>query len=245
MGRSGREILAALVKGITDSVELAQMARGRLREKIRQLEQALAGHFGAHHRFLVAQQLAHLDFLDESVEQVSLEIEERMRPFAELLARLDAISGVGQQSAEVVVAEMGVDMSRFPTDRHLASWTGMCPGNQESGGKRPSGRTRKGSPWLRAALVEMAQAAGRTKNTYLVGQYRRLASRRGKKKAAMAVGHSILVVAYHLLRGEGLYRDLGGNYFDEHGREAVRRRSIRRLEGLGYKVTLEPQLAAA
>lgn len=128
------------MEGINDSVELAQTARGRLREKIHQLEPALPGHFSAHHRFLVAQQLAHLDFLDESVEQVTREIEARMRPFAEVLARLDDICGVGQQTAEVVVAEMGVDMSRFPTDRHLASWAGMCPGNQDSGGKRQSGR---------------------------------------------------------------------------------------------------------
>jgi len=245
MGRSGREILAALVQGTANAAELAQLARGRLREKIPQLEQALAGHFGPHHRFILAQQLAHLDFLEESIQQVSREVEERMRPFADLLARLDEISGVGQHSAELVLAEIGVDMSRFPTDRHLASWAGMCPGNQESGGKRQSGRTRKGSPWLRSALVEMAQAAGRTKNTYLGAQYHRLASRRGKKKAAVAVGHSILIIAYHLLRGDGSYRDLGGNYFDEHDREAVRRRSVRRLEGLGYQVTLQLQGAAA
>jgi transposase len=245
MGRSGREILGALVEGTTDGVALAQLARGRLREKLPQLERALAGRFGAHQRFIIAAQLAHLDFLEQSIERVSAEIEERMRPLAERVAHLDQITGVGQRTAQVVLAEIGPDMSRFPTDNHLTSWAGMCPGNRESGGKRQSGRTRKGSPWLRAALVEAAQAAGRTKNTYLGAQYHRLAGRRGKKKAAVAVGHSILVIAYHLLKDNSDYQELGGNYFDERDRQAVQRRLVRRLEGLGYQVTLDPHVATA
>jgi transposase len=245
MGRSGREMLAALVEGTTDPAILAQLARGRLREKIPQLERALAGHFGPHQRFMIGQQLAHLDFLEESIERLSGEIEERLRPFAEALVRLEQITGVGQRTAQVLLAEIGGDMSRFPTDRHLASWAGRCPGNRESGGKRQNGRTRKGSPWLRAALVEAAQAAGRSKDTYLAAQYHRLASRRGKKRAAVAVGHTILVTAYHLLKANTTYQDLGGAYFDERHRQALQRRLVHRLEGLGYSVTLEPQAAAA
>jgi transposase len=194
---------------------------------------------------MIGQQLAHLDFLEERIARLSAEIEERLRPFAEALAHLDQITGVGQPTAQVMLAEIGGDMSRFPTDRHLASWAGMCPGNRESGGKRQSGRTRKGSPWLRAALVEAAQAAGRSKDTYLAAQYHRLASRRGKKRAAVAVGHSILVTAYHLLKTNTTYQELGGAYFDERHHQALQRRLVRRLEGLGYNVTLEPQATAA
>ncbi len=156
------------------------------------------------------------------------------------IERLYEIPGVGRRTAEVVVAEVGVDMERFPTERHLASWAGMCPGNHESAGKRQKGTTRKGNPWLRAALIEAAHAAGRKKDSYLSAQYRRLMTRRGKKKAAVAVGHSILVIAYSLLNRDTSYQDLGGEYFDEHDRQAVERRLIHRLEGMGYKVTLQP-----
>src|SRR5258708_10628466 len=165
---------------------VAELGRGRLGEKLPQLEQALAGQFGAHHRFLLAQQLAHLDFLDASLERVSTQIAERVGPFEAEVARLQSIPGVGQRTAEVLVAEIGVDLTRFPTARHLASWAGLCPGNDESAGKRRSGRTRKGSPWLRTALVEAGQAAARTKETYLAAQYRRLAARRGAQPARRA-----------------------------------------------------------
>jgi transposase len=241
MGKTGRDVLAALAGGETDPGALADLARGRLRTKLPELERALAGRMGAHQRFLLARQLSHVDFLEEQIEQVSAEIAERLRPFAAALEQLDAIPGVGRRTAEALVAEIGTDMRRFPTAGHLASWAGMCPGNDESAGKRRSGRTRKGSPWLRTALIEAAQAAGRTKNTYLAAQYHRLAGRRGKKKAAVAVGHTILVVAYHLLRQPGAtYRDPGPHHFDERDRQAVRHRLVHRLEGLGYKVTVEP-----
>ena len=199
MGASGRAMLAALVTGTTEAAALAQLARGSLRAKIPQLERALAGRFGAHHRFLIAQQLAHIDALDEVIERVSTEITERVRPFATEIALLDGIPGVSRRTADVLVAEMGVDMSRVPSAAHLASWAGMCPGNNASAGKRKSGKTRKGSPWLRSALVEAAHGAGRTKNTYLGAQFRRLLPRRGKKRAGVAVGHSILTIAYHVL----------------------------------------------
>ncbi len=240
MGKSGREMLAALVAGETDGKTLAQLAKGQLRAKLPQLERALTGRMSAHQRFLLAQQLAHVDFLDQQLERVSAEIRERLRPFEPALAALEGIPGVGRRTAEVLVAELGTDMTRFPTAGHLASWAGMCPGNNESAGKRRSGRTRKGSPWLRAALVEAARAAAHTKRSYLGAQYRRLAARRGAKRAAVAVGHTILVIAHHLLRDGTPYQDLGVTYFDERDRLAVERRLVRRLETLGYSVTLQP-----
>ncbi len=240
LGRSGREMLQALLAGSTDAAALAQLAKGRMREKIPELERALAGRFAPHQRFMVAEHLAPIDFLDAAVERVGAEIAERLRPFAEAVERLDTIPGVGQYLAEALIAEIGTDMSRFPTPAHLASWAGMCPGNHESAGKRRSGRTRKGSPWLRALLVQAAHAGARKKDTYLGAQYRRLAARRGKSRAAVAVGHTILVIAYHLLRDGTEYHDLGPRYFDERDRRAVERRLVHRLEGLGYKVSLGP-----
>jgi transposase len=244
-GKSGREMLAALVAGFTNPATLAQLAKGKLREKIPQLERALAGRVGAHQRFLIAQQLAHIDFLDETIERLSQEIAERVRPFEEELAHLDTIPGIDRRGAETLVAEIGIDMSRFPSADHLAAWAGMAPGNNESAGKRRSGKTRKGNPWLRTFLVEAAYGAGRAKNTYLGAQYRRLVTRRGRKKAVVAVGHSILVIAYHLLQRKTTYEDLGPTYFDERDREGVKRRLVRRLEDLGYQVTVKPVPVAA
>ncbi len=245
VGKSAREMLDALVAGRTDPGALAQLARGRLREKLPQLEQALRGHFAAHQRFLVAQQLAHIDYLDEAIERLSAEIGERLRPFEETLTQLETIPGVGRRAAEIIVAEMGTDMSRFPSAAHLAAWAGMAPGNDESAGKRRSGKTRKGNPHLRTLLVETGQAAGRTKDTYLAAQYRRLAARRGQRRAAVAVGHTILGIIYYLLTRGTIYQELGGGYFDERDRQAVERRLVRRLEALGNNVILEPREPAA
>ena len=239
-GVSVREMLTALVAGEADPTVLAQLARGRLREKVPQLARALAGHIGPHQRFLVARQLAHLEFLETSITEVSAEIAERLRPFAAEQERLQTVPGVGPRTAETLLAELGADLSRFPTAGHLASWAGMCPGNEESAGKRRSGRTRHGNPWLRAALVEAARAASRTQGTYVAAQYRRLAARRGSKRAAGAVGHSILVSVYHLLRDGEPYHELGGTYFDARDRPTVTRRLVGRLERLGYTVTLAP-----
>jgi transposase len=240
MGQSGRAILAALVGGTTDPAVLADLAVGKLRAKLPALERALAGQVGPHQRFLLARQLAHLDDLDGLIEEVSAEIAERLRPFEEAIARLDTLPGVARRTAEILLAEIGPDMGRFRTARHLASWAGICPGNHQSAGRRQSGKTRKGSKWLRAALVEAAQAAARKKETYLKAQYHRLVPRCGKKKAVIAVAHSLLVRVYYLLRDGTTYEELGGNYFDQHDRQQVERRLIRRLERLGYKVTLEP-----
>jgi transposase len=245
MGVSARDMLAALIAGTTDAAGLAQLARGRMRQKLPQLVQALTGQFQVHQRFLVAQHLAHIDFLDETIERVSGEIAGRMQPVEEAVMLLDTIPGVGQRTAEAVLAEIGSEMGRFPTAAHLAAWAGLAPGNNESAGKRRRGQTRKGSPWLRAALVEAAHAAGRTKNTYLGAQFRRFLPRKGKKRAAVAVAHSILILIYHLLTQREPYRDLGTTYFDLRDRQAVERRLVRRLEALGYAVSLRPPDSAA
>ena len=239
LGRSGREMLQALVAGETNTAVLAELARGKLREKRPTLERALAGRFGPHQRFLVAEVLSHIDFLDETIERVSAEIGERERPFEAVLDRLDTIPGVGRRTAEIIVAEVGPDVRRFPSAGHLASWTGVCPGQDESAGKRRSGKTRKGNRWLRGALVEAAHSATRTK-TYLAAQFRRLATRRGPKKAMVAVAHSILRIVYHLLLDEHPFEDLGELYFDQRQRQHVSRRLKQRLERLGYRVQLEP-----
>jgi transposase len=241
LGRSARQMLEAIVAGATesDAAALAQFARGRLREKIPQLERALAGRVAPHQRFMLAQQLAHIDFLDETIERVSGEIAERLRPFDAVLVNLDAIPGVGRRTAEILLAEIGTDMSRFPSAAHLASWAGMCPGHDESAGKRRSGRTRKGSPALRHALTEVAHAAARTRNTYLSAQFHRLAARRGTKKAAVAVGHSILTIVWHLLEHGDPYHDLGANYFDTRAEPGLTRHLVRRLNALGYQVHLD------
>jgi transposase len=243
-GKSAREMLAGLVGGAPEPEALAAFARGRMREKLPQLAQALRGHFAEHQRFLVAQQLAHIDFLDEAIAQVSTEIDQRLSPAEqEAIPQLDTIPGVGPRIAEIILAEVGAEVSHFPSAAHLASWAGMCPGNNESAGKRLSGKTRKGSKWLRTALGEAAQAAGRSEKTYLGAQFRRVATRRGKKKAAVAVGHTILVIAYYLLTRQTTYQDLGSQYFDERQRAARERRLVRRLETLGHKVTLQPAAA--
>ncbi len=193
-----------------------------------------------HHRFLIAEHLGQIEYLEETIERINTEVEERLRPFEEDVALLDSIPGIGRQTAEVMLAEIGWDMSRFPTARNLASWAGMCPGNNESAGKRRTGKTRKGSRWLRHALIEAAHGAARTKNKYLRQQYHRIAAHRGKKKALVAVGHSILVIGYHLLTRRHQYADLGANYFDERDRSAVQRRCIKRLQNLAFKVDLQP-----
>jgi len=239
LGATGRAILEALAKGTGEGPELATLARGSLRQKRAELERALKAETGDHQRLMIREHLAHINYLDEAIGRLNREIEERLRPFEDTLSHLQTITGVGKRTAETILAEVGTDMSRFPTHRHLASWAGLCPGNNESAGKQRSGHTRKGSPWLRSALVESAWAAAKTKQTYLSAQYHRLAARRGGKRAALAVAHSILVIAYYIMARGQTYEDLGGNYFDERDRRQVERRLVKRLEGLGYSVTLE------
>jgi transposase len=240
LGVSGRAMLDALISGTTDPEILAQLARGRLRSKIPALREALEGRFSAHHGLMVGRMLAHIDYLDESIAELSMEIERVMAPFSEEVKLLDTIPGVDRRTAEVLIAEIGADMNQFPTHRHLASWAGMCPGNDESAGKRRSGKTRKGSKWLRSALIEAAYAAARSRGTYLAAHYARLKGRRGPKKAAVAVGHSILVICYHILQCGEPYQELGEDYFNRRrSEEACRKRLIRQLERLGHRVVLE------
>jgi transposase len=244
LGKSGREMLELLGAGETDPAVRAQGARGRMKETIPQLERALAGRFGAPQRFLVARQLAHIDFLDRAIEELSAEVATRLAPFEAEIALLDGLPGVGRVTAEELSAEIGVDRGQFPSAAHLASWAGMAPGHHESAGKRTSGKTRKGSRWLRAALVTAAHAAGRTKDTAWGARYRALVARRGKKRAAVALGHSILLIAYHVFQAHEPYDD-----------RAVRPLPVRRLptpehlvqqlHALGFDVAITPRAPAA
>jgi transposase len=240
LGKSGRAMLDALCRGTTDPLVLADLARGRLRAKLPQLREALAGRFRAEHALLVDAILAHLDFLDAQIARLSDAIEDALAPFsAGVIELLSSIPGVQRRTAEVLVAEIGTDMSRFPSAGHLASWAGVCPGHDESAGKRRSGRTRKGSKWLRAALTEAALAATRTNDTYLQAQYRRLRPRRGHSRALVAVCHSILIAAWHMLKTGELYRDLGGDYFHRRDPNRATQRLVRQLQALGHHVTLQ------
>lgn len=268
LGVSGRAILKRLIQGQEDPAALAELAKGRLRNKKADLEQALTGFFRPHHRFLLSHLLVHLDFLETQLSQLSDQIAQHIEAMGvppkdpqppsggsskpaqasgllpnQAMALWDTIPGVNQTVAEVMVAEMGVDMGRFPTHRHLASWVGLAPGNHESAGKRQSGRTTKGNPALRLALVQAAWAASRTKDTYLSALYRRLAARRGKKRALVAVAHSILTAAYHMACHTQPYQDLGSNYFDQRKKHDIVSRLSHRLENLGYNVALTLQAA--
>lgn len=239
LGVSGRKMLEAMVAGTQDASTLASMALGKLRDKHDALEEALVGLVGPHLRFLLREQLGHINELDRRIERLSSELQERLRPFEEALERLDEIPGVARATAETLVCELGIDMSRFPSAAHLSAWAGLCPGNNESAGKRKSGRARHGNSWLKQALVEAAWGAARTKNSYLNAMYHRLAARRGSKRAIVAVAHAILVIVYHMLKNGTHYTDLGNDYLDLRNREALARRLARRLNALGYRVNIE------
>jgi transposase len=247
MGKSGRAMLGALLAGERNPRKLADLAEGRLRGKIPQLQAALEGHLTDHHCFMLRRLLDHLQYVEEQIAAFSARIEECLRPFVDekAMQRLDEIPGVNRRTVENVVAEIGTDMKWFPDEHHLSSWAGMSPGNEESAGKRTRRRTTKGNRWLRRALTEAAWAAGHTKDSYLGAQYRRLAPRRGKKRALIAVGHSILVIFYQLLKAEVAYQDLGEDYFSNLKPEQYRRYLVKRLESLGFQVTLTPKETAA
>jgi len=245
MGASGRAMLEALLSGSTDPQVLSELARGRLRKKLPELRKALEGRFRSHHRFMVAEVLTHLDFLDEAIERVSQEVSSRIAPFSKIVELMDLIPGINQRVAEGVLSEIGVDMSCFPTDGHAASWAGLCPGNHESAGKRKSGKIRKGDQWLRRYLTEAAWAAIRKKGSYLSALYHRLVVRRGKKKAIVAVAHRLLVIIYHMIKDQASYRELGSDHFNKLNAAYVQRHHVKRLESLGFKVILEPLSQAA
>jgi len=238
LGVSGRAMLDALVAGTTDPELLAELARGRLRAKLPALREALEGRFDALHAVLIGAILAHLDFLDEQIERLSEAIEEQLRPFAPAVELLRSIPGVETRTAQVIIAEIGVDMAVFPSERQLASWAGQCPGNDQSAGRRRSGRTRKGSKWLDQALKDAAMAAVRTKDSYLQAQYQRLRPRIGHGRALGAVKHTIICACWHMLTTGELYRDLGGDYFRRRNPERQTRRLVAQLEALGHTVTL-------
>jgi len=240
LGKSGRRILAAIAAGTNTPEELAAMADCRLRATREELVAALQGRLTDHQRMMLHLQLDHVRYLDRQIEALDAEVAKRLTPFDAQLGQLDTIPGVNLRVSEAIVAVTGTDMSRFPNADHLVSWGGMCPGSHESAGKRRNARTRKGNPILRSALTQAGQAAGHTKNTYLGATYRRIAARRGKKKAAIAVGRRILEIAYFVLRDGVAYEELGVNYYDERKKDAVARNAIKRLERLGYRVAIEP-----
>jgi transposase len=245
MGVSGRAILNALVAGQSDPATMAELAKGALRTKREALTKALAGRMKPHQRFVLTELLCQIDSLDETIEHFDAQIKTYGVPFEEAVTRLDTIPGVGRATAELIVAEIGINMQQFPSARHLCAWAGVAPGNNESAGKRRSGKTRKGDRALRVGLVQAAQAAAHTRKTYLAAQYHRLAARRGRKRAIMAVAHSILTIAYHLILRHENYKELGANYFDQLNPEGTAKRLVKRLEKLGYQVALQAQPVVA
>ncbi|MBF6614904.1 MAG: IS110 family transposase, partial [Chloroflexi bacterium] len=247
LGVSGRAILEAVVAGETDAKVLASLAVGKLRSKRTELEVALQGRVRPHHRFLLTELLCQIDSLEETIAHFDEEIRAACNADGneEVISLLDTIPGVGRELAEMLVAEIGTDMSRFPTAGHLAAWAGIAPGNNESAGKRRPGKTRQGDVWLKVGLVQAARGAIHTKGTYLAAQYRRLVTRRGDKRALVAVSHSILVIAYHVILRKEAYRELGADYFERRKPEATAKRLARQIERLGFQVTLAPVATAA
>jgi len=238
MGASGRAMVEALLHGTTDPTVLAELAKGQLRRKLPALRQALDGRFRAHHARLVTLVLAKIDFLDDTIQDLTTAIDDAMAPFEPMLADLDTIPGISRRTAITIVAETGGDMTRFPSAGHLSSWAALCPGQDESAGKRRSGKTRKGNPYLRAALVQCALAATHGKATALHAFYRRVKRNRGHKKAVVATAHQILEIAFYIMRDGCPYRERGADYFDRDRRDRAIRRHVHQLERLGYRVTL-------
>jgi transposase len=244
MGVSGRAILAALLEGKMSPEEMAELSKGRLREKREALQESLVGRFRPHHGLLLSKMLEHIDFLDGAIADCDKAIEELMRPFVSMIEQLDAVPGVDARSAQDIIAEIGTDMSAFATHKHLCSWAGICPGNNQSGGKRQSGKIRKSNKWLKAALVRCAHAAAHTKDTYLGAQFRRFLGRKGTQRAAIVVAHSILESIYFILRDGVDYQEMGPTYFDQLSKEHIVRQYKKRLEALGLVVEIREAQAA-
>lgn len=243
LGASGRAMMKALIEGQRDPASLASLAKGKLKSKKEPLKDALLGRFGRHHAVMLSALLAHLDFLDMSIDALSGEIDERLRPFAPSLGLLQTIPGVGKRSAEVIIAETGGDMSRFPTAGHLASWAGLCPGNNQSGGKRLGGKVRDGNPYLRTVLIENALTAIRKKESYLRARYYKLKAARGHKLAIVAIAHQLLISVWHVLSRNQPFKDLGGDYYKRRNPQARIGYLVRQLQELGVEVALPPSAA--
>lgn len=245
LGVSGRAMLQQIIPGNLDAEALAQLARGRMRSKRLELQQALTGKVTPHHRFLLKQHMEHIEYPEEAIGSLLVEIERQAVPFAGTVARWKSIPGIEQLAAWSLVAEIGTNMDQFPSARHLVSWAGLCPGNHQSAGKRLSGKTRKANPWLKGLMTQIAWAASHTKNTYLSQQYRRLVVKRGKRRALLAVANAVLTIVWHLEKHQTLYRELGPDYFDRLKGEQTQRYHVKRLEKMGFKVTIEPTQQAA
>ena len=243
LGASGRAMLKAIIAGESDVTKLAEMARGLLRRKIPQLQLALEGKVTAHHRFLLGELIADLEFVESKLTRIEAEICRRLQSSANTVQRLCTVPGIDRISAWGIISEIGLDMDQFPDAQHLASWAGLCPGNWESAGKQKSGRTRKGSAWLRRHLCQSAWGVSTKKNNYLSALFRRLAARRGVKRAIMAVAHALLVIAYQILKNGVEYHELGADYFDRLNPVRLTRRLVKHLEGLGFQVILEARPA--
>lgn len=241
-GKSSRQMLDMLVAGCNDVQAMADKACRQMRKKIPQIEEALHGFMGDHQRIMLRLMLKHIDILDAQILSLDEEIQKNMKQVNEQVCLVDSIPGVGERSAQVIIAEIGINMNQFPSAAHLASWAGLCPGNNESAGKRKSGKTRKGSDILKATLIECAKVAGHLKDTYFSAQYSRIAARRGKNRATVAVAHAILTIVYHMLKDNVPYQELGPDFFEQHRKNEIVKKSIQRIEALGYTVNIEQQI---
>ncbi len=245
MGNSGKDTTRTIIEGRQDNSEIAELARSKLRSKIPELRLSLEGHVPDHHRFMLDKLMDQLDYLDRQINEFSQRIEEMSRPFAKGIEEVARLPGFQKAASENVIAEIGCDMGQFPSVDHLNSWAGMCPGSNETAAKRKGGKTTKGSKWLRAALVQAAWAASRKKGSYFYAQYRRLAGRRGKKRAIVAVAHSLLTIIYYVLKDHIEYEDLGHDYFDKLNSKRLVPYLVKRLKNMGYEVNLVPLQSAA
>ena len=244
-GKSSRRMLDMLVSGCTDVQAIADKALRQMRKKIPKLEEALRGFMGEHQKTMLRLMLKHIDILEEQVLSLDQEIQERMKPVHDQVSLIDSIPGVGERSAQVIIAELGINMNQFPSASHLASWAGLCPGNNESAGKRRSGKTRKGSDILRATLIECAKVASHLKNTYFSTQFTRIAARRGNNRATVAIAHAILKAAYYMLRSNTPYKELGPDFFELRRKAEIVKKSVKKLETLGFTVTIEQSVSSS